>query len=92
MPRTRRRRLQRQRKKHGIVPMLTPPSNAAAYAELIDETDRQIKALLLPRRMVEGERHAVALSRADLLAAAASAKTRQQRAKFRRMLAETEAR
>ena len=74
MPRARRRRLARQRKKHGIVPHLrlavapsaaTPPVREMTY---------------MPIRVL------TSLSRLELLALAASAKTREERALYRQQL------
>lgn len=89
MPRTRRRRLQRQRKKHGIVPRLSAlarfamridwtPAPPAIGARIQDELRRGV--VTLPPR----------LSRAEILALAAGAPTRQERAKYRRMLGDAQ--
>lgn len=81
MPRARRRRLKRQRKKHGIIPR----SLILEMGEVVAQGVCAIPTAPLPVVLFGRRSTTPTLSRVDLLALAASARTREERRKYRRM-------
>lgn len=73
MPRARRRRLQRQRKKHGVQPKWAAPI---------------VRSFLMPTVARKVAYASCSLSHVDILALAASAKDPSERRRYRKMLKE----